>query len=149
MDTLLAALGIAVSIMVSTSTADADSAADVRSRLAEMPRPWTEKAHRITREEYEETLRFWAERHLDRLTVEEVDQSVGGMGIFLIRVTDTDVSDADKQVCFITSLHGGPERSGTTAALHLIEWLIGDDPLAVETRQRQIVLAIPIVNPES
>ena len=55
--------------------------------------------------------------------------------------------DEDKQVALVTALHGGPERSGTTTALRLIEWLMGDSDLAKETRRKQIVLVIPIANP--
>ncbi len=46
-----------------------------------------------------------------------------------------------------TSLHGGPERSGTAAVLHLAEWLLGDDPEAIETRRKQVLLLTPINNP--
>ena len=124
-----------------------DTKDQVRRKLAGLDRPWEEKVHRITREEYEETLRFWGERHDGILKVEQVGASLEEVPIYLMVVTDRTVPDDDKSVCLITSLHGGPERSGTSTVLHLAEWLLGDDPEAVETRRRQIVLLMPIVNP--
>ena len=65
----------------------------------------------------------------------------------LVKITDRTVSDADKQIGLITTLHCGPERTGTSGAIAFIEWMLSDDPLAVETRRRQIILVMPIVNP--
>lgn len=133
-----------VSLLVSTVLGQ-DS--DLLATLSKMPRPWQQKIHRITPEEYSETLRFWAEQYPKILAVEELGKSGDDLPIFLLRITDTDVPDTDKQVCLVTSLHGGPERSGTTTVLHLAEWLLGDSPEAAETRRRQVVLLMPIVNP--
>ncbi|MBN1346007.1 MAG: hypothetical protein JXQ73_25190 [Phycisphaerae bacterium] len=105
--------------------------------------------HRVTRLEYEQTLRFWSQKHSDRLVVEEVGKSAEGMPIFLLSITDRSVPDNDKQVCLISSLHGGPERSGTTTILHLTEWLLSDDSEAAEVRRKQIVLLMPIINPNA
>lgn len=139
-----ASLLLLVLLLVSTVLGQ-DS--DLLSTLSKMPQPWQQKIHRITPEEYNETLRFWAEQHPKILVVEELGKSGDDLPIFLLRITDTDVPDTDKQVCLVTSLHGGPERSGTTTALHLAEWLLGDSPEAAETRRRQVVLLMPIVNP--
>lgn|GEM_PF-6430715 len=57
------------------------------------------------------------------------------------------MSDDNKQIALVTALHGGPERSGSTSALRIVEWLLGDSPLARETRRKQIVLVMPIPNP--
>ncbi len=122
---------------------------DVAARLAKMPRPWKKAIHRLTQDEYEETLRFWQGRHAGILTVERVKESAKGSGIYLLRITDKLVPDADKQVCLLTALHGGPERTGTTSLLHLAEWLLSKDAEAAEVRRKQIVLIMPIVNPEA
>jgi len=34
---------------------------DVRAALARAPRPWSARMYHFSREEYEETLRYWAE----------------------------------------------------------------------------------------
>lgn len=143
-----------VAVFVLTATdlppvraADAPGAADVEARLAKTPQPWKERAHRLTIEEYEETLRYWAEKHPGILTVQRVGESNEGEGIFLMKVTDGSVADTDKQVCLIPSLHGGPERSGPSTIFALAEWLMGDEPAAAEVRRKQVVLLMPIVNP--
>ncbi len=121
--------------------------ADLAKVLKGMPQPWHQKMHRLTPAEYAETVRYWGEQQPAVLAVEELGKSGEDLPILLLRITDTTVADADKQVCLITSLHGGPERSGTTTCMHLAEWLLGDSPEAAEVRRRQIVLLMPIVNP--
>jgi len=111
--------------------------------------PWEERTHRLTLAEYEATLEFWVEQHPGWLSLERRGESETGMGIYLLRITDTTVPDGDKQVALVTSLHGGPERSGTNAAMHLVEWLLSDTPDAARTRENQIVLVMPIVNPHA
>lgn len=102
---------------------------------------------RLTWEEYAGTLRYWKTKYPGLVTLETRGLSGQNMDVFLLRITDRAVPDLDKEVCLITTLHCGPERSGTTGALAFAEWLLSDDPLAVETRRRQIVLLMPIVNP--
>ena len=106
-----------------------------------------ERVHRITLEEYEATLRFWQTEHAKILDVERVGLSLEGLGLYLLKISDPDVASENKQVSLITSLHGGPERSGTTTILHLIQWLLGDSEEAKETRRKQIVLIMPINHP--
>lgn len=101
----------------------------------------------FSRQEYEETLRYWAEKHPNLVTLQTRGTTLEKMPILLLRISDKSVPDADKQVCLVTSLHGGPERSGTTTVLHAAEWLLGDSPEAAEVRRKQIVLLMPIVNP--
>ncbi|MDE2928629.1 MAG: M14 family zinc carboxypeptidase [Acidobacteriota bacterium] len=115
--------------------------------LAGLPQPWKQKMHRITLQEYEATLEYWSERHGKILQVERVAESAEKMPIFLLKITDSTVPDEDKQVCLVTALHGGPERSGTTTILHLAEWLLGGSDEAAETRRKQVLLLMPIVNP--
>jgi len=108
-----------------------------------------EPLHRLTASEYKMTLRFWSGKFADRLAVDTIGKTLEGEGIYLLKITDNKVPEADKQVAMITALHGGPERSGTTGVLALTEWLLGNDAEAAEIRRRQIVLVIPIINPYS
>jgi hypothetical protein len=126
-----------------------DSAADVRQRLAGMPRPWNEAMHRLTLEEYAAALEYWSKQHPDWVTVEEAGQSAKGLPVYLMSITAKETPVEDKQIALFVSLHGGPERSGTTSILHLAEWLLSDDPLAEETRGKQVILLMPIINPEA
>jgi hypothetical protein len=105
--------------------------------------------HRLTSEEYEMTLDFWAKKYQDRLIVERIGASAEGTGIFLLKITDYKIADDTKQVALITCLHSGPERSPTNAVLMFTEWLLSDDKEAIESRSKQVVLVIPIINPYS
>ena len=116
--------------------------------LSKVPRIWEEPPpHRLTREEYEATLEFWDRKFGAMLTVERSGESARGDGIWTIRITDPDTPAEQKQHSLITAMHGGPERSGTTTAFHLVEWLTSNDPAAVETRKNQEVRVMPILNP--
>ncbi|MCB1206468.1 MAG: alpha/beta hydrolase fold domain-containing protein [Verrucomicrobiae bacterium] len=103
--------------------------------------------HRLTWDEYAGTLQHWRKTYPDFVTLELRGLSGQTLPVYLLRITDRSVPDADKQVCLVTTLHCGPERSGATGALALAEWLLGDAPLAAEIRKKQIVLVMPIVNP--
>ena len=108
-----------------------------------------EPLHRLTALEYKSTLEFWEKKFSDRLTVEEIGKSVEGERIYMLKVTDPKVPMENKQVALVTALHGGPERSGTTSTLAFAEWILSNDREAVETRKKQLVLIIPIINPYS
>ncbi len=105
--------------------------------------------HRLTWEEYEGTLRFWKSTYPQWVTLQSRGISGQNMPVYLLKITDSSVPDTDKQICLITTLHCGPERTGTSGAMAFAEWMLSDGPLAVETRRRQIVLIMPVVNPLS
>ena len=123
----------------------------IHDRLERVPRVWEQgPLHQLTLKEYEVTLDHWKAKHKDRLIVEHVGESAEKVGIYLMRISD-DVDNEkallDKQHALISCLHGGPERSGTTTAMTLIEWLLGDSREAAEVRKHQVVLVMPIINP--
>lgn len=122
-------------------------AAQSEDKLARLPQPWTQPIHRLTFEEYEATLKYWAQQHPPLFRLEKRGESHDGQAVYLVKITDSSVPDEDKQVALVSALHGGPERSGTTTCLHLIEWLLGDSELARETRRKQVVLVVPLANP--
>ncbi len=134
-------------LLAATLSSGAQEAVRLRAKLDELPKPWVKKLHRLTADEYEATIRYWQKKHPRNLTAEVPGKTREGESLYLLKITDPDVSDDDKQIALITALHAGPERSGTTTSMHLIEWLLSDDPEAVETRRRQIVLIMPIINP--
>lgn len=108
-----------------------------------------EPVRHFTLEEYEATLRHWDELHGPVLEIERAGESREGEGIWLVKIADPATPEEERQHSLVTALHGGPERSGTTSVLHLIEWLVGDDPLAAETRRRQETWLVPIINPHA
>ena len=120
---------------------------EVAARLAAMPRPWKEPVRRPNFAEISATLRFWSEKHADKFTFETRGKTKEGLPIFLARITDSSVRDDDKQVALITATHSGAERSGTTSIMCFAEWLLGNSREAVETRRKQVILLMPVVNP--
>lgn len=122
---------------------------DIDARLARLPRPWAAPIPRLSLAEYEATLNYWARQYPDRLTLQKRGTSQDGLPVYLVKISDAGVPDADKQVALVSALHAGPERSGTTTCLKLIEHLLGDSPAARETRRKQIVLVLPVCNPHS
>lgn len=103
--------------------------------------------HRLTLAEYQSTLSYWRKQHPEAFGFEQRALTADSLPLYLLKITDHKVPDADKQVCLVTAMHSGPERSGTTACLALAEWLLGEDVEAVETRKKQVVLIMPVMNP--
>lgn len=128
-------------------TVHAADSGDVRAALAEMPRPWTAKPNRFTLAECEATLRYWAEKHPGMFSFEKRGATAEGAPIYLAKITDRRVPDADKQVALITATHSGAERTGATSVMRFMEWLLGNSSEAAETRRKQVVLLMPVVNP--
>ena len=118
-------------------------------RLVAQSPPGPPRVHRIRPQEYAATLQFWAERHAPILELQIAGKAASGAPIHLLKITDPTVDDHLKQVVLVTSLHGGPERSGTTTILHFVEWLVGDSVQARETRRKQILLIMPINHPQA
>ncbi len=141
---VLALGGLVALLSLGTVVHGAD---DLDARLAKMPTPWEQPIHLLTLKEYEATLKYWAAQYPQLVTLQERGRAHNGMPVYLVKITDSSVSDENKQVALVTALHGGPERSGSTTALRVIEWLLGDSPQARETRRKQVVLVMPIPNP--
>ena len=69
--------------------------------------------------------------------------------LYQIVVTDPSVPDKDKKGVW---LHGGEdpwEFPGIAALAGFVQFVAGDDPLAVEFRKRFVLSAIPLVNPDA
>lgn len=142
-------LSLILFFLLASASQGAPAADDIEAALARVPAVWARSQHYLTRKEYEATLQYWTTRYPKWVTLQKRAESHDGLPVYLIKVTDSSVSDENKQVCLVTSLHGGPERSGSTSTLHVIEWLLGNSAEAEETRRRQVVLFMPIPNPHS
>lgn len=99
--------------------------------------------------EMKKGLKAWQKRFPRRIKVSVCGRSLQGRELFLCQITDFKRSDKDKQVVLITCTDSGAELNATTSCLHLVKWLIGDSPLAKETRKKQIVLAVPVCTPDA
>ena len=90
--------------LVGTSLSQASAADELEARLARLPRPWEKPIHRLTFEEYDATLNYWAKQHPQRVTLQKRGEAHNGMPIYLLKITDSNVPDADKQVVMISAL---------------------------------------------
>jgi hypothetical protein len=96
----------------------------------------------------EAVLKHWQQRHADRLRLEVLGHSAQGRALYAVRLSDPKTNDSDKEHALITALHAGLERSGSNTVLSIIEWLLSDEPAAREILRRQVVVALPIPDPD-
>ena len=121
--------------------------ASVDAELSRAIRPWTRREVWPGYDEYVQVMQSWARSHAGSIDVEEAGRSLEGKPILVARVTERSVPDADKHVVLLTALDAGGERTGTTAALRSIEWLLGESELACLSRRHHVVVVMPIPNP--
>ena len=138
--------GIVAMLALQLQAAGQEPSASAEAGLKPKQEAYT-PMHRLTWEEYVGTLTHWRRKFPKTVSLESRGMSGQTMPVYLLKITDPSVPAADKQVCLVTTLHSGPERTGTTGALAFAEWCLGDDPLAAETRKKQIILVMPCVNP--
>jgi len=129
-------LGGLLALVLAGIFSHAFAADDLDARLARLPTPWTDSIHLLTLPEYEATLKYWATENPKLVTRQKRGESHDGKPVYLVKITDSSVIGENKQIALVTALHGGPERSGSTTALRVIEWLLGDSPLAQATRRK-------------
>lgn len=99
-------------------------------------------------EKVELTLQHWAKKHPRLMRLEVVGRSTQGRNLYVIRLTNPDRDEGDKEHALVTALHSGLERSGSNTVLSIIEWLLSGDPAANEILQRQVVVCLPIPDPD-
>ena len=99
-------------------------------------------------EKVEAVLKHWAGKHADRMRLETLGRSAQGRALYAVRLTDPKTNDADKEHALVTALHSGLERSGSNTVLTIIEWLLSDDAAVREVLRRQLVVALPIPDPD-
>lgn len=99
-------------------------------------------------EKVEAVLKRWAEAQAGRMKLDILGRSAQGRALYAVRLTDPAAAEEDKEHALITALHSGLERSGSNTVLSLVEWLLSGDPLAGEILRRQVVVALPIPDPD-
>jgi hypothetical protein len=93
-------------------------------------------------------LEQWQRDHPRFFSLQTRGRSAQGRALLSARITDPGAADEQKEHVVVTCLHSGIERSGTTSAFAIMEWLLSEDPVAREVRRRQVVVFMPIVNPD-
>ncbi len=99
-------------------------------------------------EELQPRLEQWQRQYPDLINVRVVGTTAQGRPLFVVRLTDTTVPDEVKEHIVITDTHSGSERSGATTVFYLMKWLLSGEPRAREILRRQVVVCIPVVNPD-
>lgn len=117
-------------------------------RLDEMPRPWAKPAERLTLRTYIGSLEWFKAQHPGLAKLAVVGRSPKGLPVYLLKLTDARTPDDDKNVILITGFHSGAERTGTAGIMAVAEWLLGGSKPAADALKRNVVLLMPIVNPE-
>ena len=72
-----------------------------------------------------------------------------GRAVYAARITDPTSPEELKEHILLTALHAGQEHSGATGVLAVMQWLVSGEPLAREILRRQVIIAMPVVNPDS
>lgn len=102
----------------------------------------------FTFEEIRDRLEDMQRRHSQLMNLEILGRSALGRPLFAVRLTDPTVSDELKEHVLFTALHTGVERIGASTMLYLMGWLMSGRPLAREVLRKQVILCMPVVNPD-
>lgn len=94
------------------------------------------------------------EKYLDRLSndnpsaveLHSLGTSSEGRDIKAVYVTDNNIPLDGKEVAVIMGLRHGDELGVVPAATSLLDWLVSEE--AADTRRKQLVIFIPVVNPD-
>lgn len=93
-------------------------------------------------------LRQWEQEFPAYARLETLTESAQKRPVYGLTVSDLSTDIAEKEQVLVTALHSGVERSGTTTVMHLVQWLLSNDPVATDIRRRQVVTFVPVVNPD-
>ena len=99
-------------------------------------------------EKIEAVLRLWARQHPQTMKLEQLGPSREGRPVYAVTITDSAVDDANKEHALITALHSGLERSAATTVMAIIEWLVSGDPQGRDILRRQVVVCLPVPDPD-
>lgn len=93
-------------------------------------------------------LQSWAKQYPRIVTLSVEGKSTLGEPLFAVRMTDSAADDSLKEHALLTALHAGQEHSGATSCLRIMEWLLSGDAAAREVLKRQVLVWIPVANPD-
>jgi murein tripeptide amidase MpaA len=83
---------------------------------------------------------------VDTLVV--LTHTLQGRPFHLVKITDASVPDTEKGAVWGTARQHPAEVAGSWMAEGLIDWLLGEDPQAVELRRKAIFYLMPFLNPD-
>ena len=110
--------------------------------------PWAGPAIWPPYERLEALLKQWARLHPNTMKLDKLGASREGRAVYAVTLTDPAANDEYKEHALVTALHSGLERSAATTVMAIIEWLLSDDPEARKILRRQIVVCLPVPDPD-
>ena len=96
----------------------------------------------------EAVLKHWDAQGHEHFQLEALGASVAGRIIYAVTMTDPAAPDEDKQHALVTALHAGVERGAATTIMSIIEWFLSNDPRAADILRNQVVVFLPLVDPD-
>jgi len=96
-------------------------------------------------EVYQELGRL-AEKRSDIVESQSLGSSSEGRDIKAVYVTDKSVPQEDKEIAIIVCLRHGDEIGALAVGYKLLDWLVSEE--AAETRRCQLVILVPVTNPD-
>ncbi|MFA5191599.1 MAG: M14 family zinc carboxypeptidase [Verrucomicrobiia bacterium] len=135
-------------LVVGSALTGVMSAADSVTSPGEPARAWFGPPVWPPLEKVEAVLRDWAKKHPRLMRLDDIGRSVQGRTLYAIRLTDSNRDEGDKEHALVTALHSGLERSGSNTVLSIIEWLLSGESAANEILRRQVVVCLPIPDPD-
>ena len=99
-------------------------------------------------EQVQELLERWQREHPAMMELQIRGRSEQDRPVYVAILTDSTVSADDKEHVLVSALHAGVERNAAMTVLSLMEWLLAGAPLAREILRRQVIVCMPIPNPD-
>lgn len=109
---------------------------------------WAGPAIWPSAEKLEKLLKRWEKQHPEKMSLERLGLSVEGRPIYSVSLTAPDTPSEDKERVLVTALHAGLERGAATTVMAIVEWLLSDDPAAKEILRRQLIVCLPLPDPD-
>lgn len=86
---------------------------------------------------------------MDGVTVERIGSSVEGRPLHLVTVGDEVAVREGKPAVWITAQQHGYEMGGGAICEGIIDFLVSDDPLALEAKRQLVWKIVPMLNPDA
>jgi len=99
-------------------------------------------------EEIGDLLTEWDRTQGDRLSFSVEGYSPQQRPVYMVTLTDPSAAAEEKEHTVLSAVHTGGERSAAGVLFGVMHWLLSDDPKAREVLRRQVVVCLPVVQPD-
>lgn len=144
MTKIILSLGIALNITMASFGVDSSKS----GLTPPWPQLWKNKNRRINLKQYMGSIAYWQEKYPQYFKISLQAKTAIDLPLYCLEITDNSVSNKNKSIFLVTTLHAGAERNGAHSVIDYMQWLLSDDKDAVKIRKHNIVVFIPIGNPD-